>query len=144
MDVLSFIHSRGQHGVFVIVFTMWEGEGFICVTIQWNKVVVIMLDNDLRQVGCVLWLLWFPPPIKLTATSGVKHHTPNPRSNSTKRISAVCLSLVYTCIAVGDPVIKKGWGTISLTSLTPPHCCACPKPGPGFATSYVVDCFVLS
>ena len=26
---------------------------------------------------------------------------------------------------------------ISLTNLTPPHFCACPKPGPGFLTTYV-------
>ena len=39
---------------------------------------------------------------------------------------------------------------IPLTDLTPPHLCACPKPGPGFPMSHVVvflcwwemDCFV--
>ena len=29
---------------------------------------VIKFVNDLRQVGGFLWVLWFPPPIKLTAT----------------------------------------------------------------------------
>ena len=29
---------------------------------------VIKFDNDLRQVGRFLRLLWFPPPIKLTVT----------------------------------------------------------------------------
>ena len=29
---------------------------------------VIKLVNDLRQVGGFLRVLWFPPPIKLTAT----------------------------------------------------------------------------
>ena len=48
----------------------------------------------------------------------------------------------YTCFAVGHPVIKRGkggggaGGSIPLTCLTPPHCCACPKPGPRFPTSY--------
>ena len=34
---------------------------------------------------------------------------------------------VYICIAVGDP-----------TGLTLPRLCACPKPGFGFPTSYVL------
>jgi hypothetical protein len=29
---------------------------------------VIKFASDLRQVGGFLWVLWFPPPIKLTAT----------------------------------------------------------------------------
>jgi hypothetical protein len=29
---------------------------------------VIKFVSDLQQVGGFLWLLWFPPPIKLTAT----------------------------------------------------------------------------
>jgi len=29
---------------------------------------VIKLSSELRQVGRFLWVLWFPPPIKLTAT----------------------------------------------------------------------------
>jgi len=29
---------------------------------------VIKSVSDLRQVSGILWLLWFPPPIKLTAT----------------------------------------------------------------------------
>ena len=29
---------------------------------------VIRFVSDLRQVGCCLWILRFPPPIKLTAT----------------------------------------------------------------------------
>jgi hypothetical protein len=29
---------------------------------------VIKCISDLRQVGGFLWVLWFPPPIKLTAT----------------------------------------------------------------------------
>ena len=27
---------------------------------------------------------------------------------------------------------------IPLTGITPPHCCTCPKPGPGFLTSHIV------
>jgi hypothetical protein len=49
--------------------------------------------------------------------------------------------IVYKCIAVGDPVIKKE-GLVS--ALTPPYVCACPKPGLGFPTSYVVVFFVFS
>jgi hypothetical protein len=33
---------------------------------------------------------------------------------------------------------------MSLNGLTPPHCCACPKPGPGFPMSYVMAFFVFS
>ena len=43
---------------------------------------------DLRQVAGFLWVLRFPPPIKLTATielkycwSDIKHHNPNPWLN---------------------------------------------------------------
>ena len=46
---------------------------------------MIKFVSDLRQVGGFLWVLRFPPPIKLTAMkyntyiveSGVKHHNPN-------------------------------------------------------------------
>ena len=41
---------------------------------------------------------------------------------------------IYICIDVRDPVIKRG----RLTGLTPLLFCACPKPGPGFPTPYVV------
>jgi hypothetical protein len=37
----------------------------------------------------------------------------------------VFLSLVYTCIAVGDLVIKRGG--IPLTRFTSPHFCGCPN-----------------
>jgi hypothetical protein len=33
-----------------------------------NPVYVIQLVSDLRQVAGFLWVLRFPPPIKLTAT----------------------------------------------------------------------------
>jgi hypothetical protein len=29
---------------------------------------VIKFVSDLRQIGCFLWVLRFPPPIKLTVT----------------------------------------------------------------------------
>ena len=32
--------------------------------------------SDLRQVAGCLWVLRFPPSIKLTVESGVKHHRP--------------------------------------------------------------------
>jgi hypothetical protein len=34
----------------------------------------------------------------------------------------------YICIAIGDPIIKRGFW-IPLTSLTLPHFCASPQPG---------------
>ena len=38
---------------------------------------------------------------------------------------------------MGDPIIKRGRSVgISLTGLILQHICACPKPGPGFPTSY--------
>ena len=46
---------------------------------------MVKFVSDLRQVGGFLWVLRFPPPIKLTATinrniveSGVKHHKTKP------------------------------------------------------------------
>ena len=54
------------------------------------------------------------------------------------------VSFVYICIciATGDLVIKRRVG-IPLNGLTSPHCCACPKPRPGFPASNVVIFFVL-
>ena len=52
----------------------------------------------------------------------------------------ICVRFIYrlfTCVAVGDPVITRGLGA-SFTVLTPPHLCVCYKPGPGFLLSYVV------
>jgi hypothetical protein len=34
---------------------------------------VIKFVSDLRQVVGFLWVLWFPPPIKLTATVWLKY-----------------------------------------------------------------------
>jgi hypothetical protein len=34
------------------------------------------------------------------------------------------------CIAVGDPIIKKGRVGTPLTGLNQPHLCVCLKPGP--------------
>ena len=34
---------------------------------------VIKFVSDLQQVGGLLWALWFPPPIKLTATIYLKY-----------------------------------------------------------------------
>jgi hypothetical protein len=38
----------------------------------------------------------------------------------------------------------KSWGGVPLTDLTSLHFCACPKPGPGFTTSYVMVFLVFS
>jgi hypothetical protein len=45
---------------------------------------------------------------------------------------------VYICMVVGDPIIKRGDWDWPLTSLSPPHVCACHKPGPGFRTPYIL------
>ena len=50
---------------------------------------------------------------------------------------------VYTCIAVGDPVIEKERVGAPLVCLTPPHVAACPKPESGFLTSSVVVFFCV-
>jgi hypothetical protein len=61
-----------------------------------------------------------------------------------KRICARCFSsFVYICIAFGDPAIKRGVG-IPLIGLGPPHLSACPKPGSGSLTSYVVVLCAIS
>jgi len=42
------------------------------------------------------------------------------------------------CFVLGNTACGKNrQNEILLTSLTPPHFSACPKPGPGFPTSYV-------
>jgi len=41
----------------------------------------------------------------------------------------------YICIAIGDPIIKRGFG-IPLTSLTLPHLCASPQPGQRYIVWY--------
>jgi hypothetical protein len=41
------------------------------------------------------------------------------------------LLFVYIYVALGDPVIKR---EIPLNNLTPPHICACPKPGSEYPT----------
>jgi hypothetical protein len=51
-----------------------------------------------------------------------------------KRIYAGLLLLVYVCFIVGIP----------LTGLTPSRCWACPNPGHGCPTSYVVIFFVFN
>ena len=37
---------------------------------------------------------------------------------------------------------EEGRVGIPLTGLPPPHCCACPKPGPEFIMSYGVVLFI--
>jgi hypothetical protein len=41
-------------------------------------------------------------------------------------------------------VQTKSGKHISLTSLTSPHCCACPSPSPVFSAFYVVVCFMFN
>jgi len=51
------------------------------------------------------------------------------------------LTYIPTCIAVQRSSHQEGRVGIPLISLTPTHFCACPKPGAGFPTSYVVGFF---
>jgi len=69
-----------------------------------------------------------------------------------KQICAGFLSFVDICIAVEDPVIRRGGLRssyqegrvgIPLTGLTLPHSCACPKPGTGFPMSCIVVSFFV-
>ena len=50
------------------------------------------------------------------------------------RILIVCLCMYCR----SKTRYRKGRVAIPVTGLTPPHSDACPKPGPGFPTSYVV------
>ena len=54
----------------------------------------------------------------------------------------VFLPFAYICIVVGDPVIKRR-RLIPIDWFNPATCCACPKPRPGFPTSYVVVPFCV-
>jgi hypothetical protein len=55
---------------------------FVCFSLFYLVQNDYTFFSDLRQVGGFLWVLQFPPPIKLTATiyniveSGIKHHNP--------------------------------------------------------------------
>jgi len=62
-----------------------------------------------------------------------------------KRICArFFLSFVY--VLQFEIQLSRGEGLypITVTGLTPPHFCACPRPGPGFPTTYVVVFFLFS
>ena len=69
-----------------------------------TTIYVIKFVSDLRQVGGFLRVLWFPPPIKLTATiykcnwnivgSGVKH--PKPKTNAIFLITDIIIQEANT------------------------------------------------
>jgi hypothetical protein len=52
--------------------------------------------------------------------------------------------IVYICIAVGDPIIKRERIGLPLTGLTLSHLCACPKPGPAFQMPYDEVFFIFT
>jgi len=54
------------------------------------------------------------------------------------RICAGFLSFVYTCIGIGDPIIKQD----SINRGYPAIFCSCPKPGPRFQTLYLFSMFI--
>jgi hypothetical protein len=89
--------------------------------------------RDLRQVGGFLRVLsMFMSSIKFVIVCGLFEW---------KQICAgFFLSFVYVLLLE----IKLSSVGIPLTSLTLPHFCSCPKPGPGFPTSCCgVFCFQL-
>jgi hypothetical protein len=45
---------------------------------------------------------------------------------------------VHICIVAGDPIIKMTRVEIPFIRFSPPHKGACPYPGPGYPTLYVV------
>ena len=48
------------------------------------------------------------------------------------------------CVLPLDLQLSRGRLVVPLTGLTPPHICACSKPGHGFPTSYVMGFFLSS
>jgi len=58
-------------------------------------------------------------------------------SESMQVFFIVCLYVLPKEIKLSKETKKEGWG-VPLSGLTPPHVCACPKPEPGFPSSYVV------
>jgi hypothetical protein len=54
------------------------------------------------------------------------------------------LVCVYTCFAVGDPIMIMGKVLTPLTGLSLSHLCACPKQGPGCPSVYMCGdtCYV--
>ena len=60
-----------------------------------------------------------------------------------KHICTGFISVMSICVAIEDPVIKRRVG-IPLTGLTPPYCCVCLKPEPGFVTLFLVVFFMFS
>jgi len=72
---------------------------------RYNIHYVIKFINEFRQVDGFLWVLRFPPPIKLTARyswniveSGIKHHNPNP-----------VIFVLYTNIILGPTHYKTSY-----------------------------------
>jgi hypothetical protein len=57
-----FLFSTATFKYIVVSLTPIHGEVYSI------KHYVIKFVSDLRQVGGFIWILWFPPPIKLTAT----------------------------------------------------------------------------
>ena len=57
-----------------------------------------------------------------------------------ERLLLILLSLLFKSRVEGG----GGGGGVPLTDLTSLHVCACPKPGPGFTTSYVMVFLVFS
>ena len=55
----------------------------------------------------------------------------------------VKLIIPYLFLSILSLVIQLSRVGIPLTSLTLPHCCAFPKPGPGLPKPYVVVFFVI-
>jgi hypothetical protein len=51
---------------------------------------------------------------------------------------------MFICVLPLDLQLSRGRLVVPLTGLTPPHVCACSKPGHGLPTSYVMGFFLSS
>jgi len=58
--IYTYLYAIGAYHHLCWEFKSWSGRGV--------QHYVIKFVSDLQQVGGFLWVLLFPPPIKLTAT----------------------------------------------------------------------------
>ena len=67
MTYITYIEMIPEHSGFTTIFTITVSSSHthgVVYSIQ--HINVIEFVSDLRQVCGVLWVLWFPQPIKLT------------------------------------------------------------------------------
>jgi hypothetical protein len=70
---------------------------------------MIKFFSDLRQDGCFLWVLRFPPPIRLTATIQLKYltHLPLPcRDNMNMSVWGDVLLIIHVTLSDGSSTLN--------------------------------------